>query len=722
MVDAVRFRGNHAIPSGDLAPIIATERTGIFRRWFGWKTGVLTCLDSVELRRDETRVHDLYAQRGYPGTVVHSGVSRRGLTRAQVTFTIVESAPIRVDSVAILGLPPETADVSAFTRHLRGAPMDDSLLTAAAESIQVRLRSAGYARAQAPVRTVHVDSAARRATVELQFRPGHVIWVGSIAVTVTAVGKSPALPERQVRSMLRFHTGERYDAQLVSRSQRDLFNLELYGTVRIDTGTARIDTGTVRGDTGTLRSDSLPASDTLPIFVQLTEGARRRVRAGGGWGTLDCFRTQERFVEQNFLGAGHRLELNGRLSKLGLASPFSSLQGLCAPRMRDDPFSQHVNYYVGATANWRGVFGTSLRPTLTVYSERRSEFLVYEQSVSLGVLASLTRELGPQLLARMQYRYEDGKTVADGAVSCTTFGFCRSQDLASFLQPSPIHSAGVQFVKNPLMPTYDPVTGQRWQTEARLAHTEIARKLTLNFMHLMAEAAAYRPIGELVVVAVRAQAGVVVAPNDRSFLLPPQERFYGGGQNSVRGFNQNLLGPGSYIVGTIDTVKAPDGTPVGVARPANGYQRIAPSGGNAMWLANLEVRTRRGWPGDLLRWVAFVDAGRVWNTNDAFSVTNSAWRVTPGFGARLLTPLGPFRVDIGYNPYPPEAGPAFLVRGGDLKAGIPGRAICVSPGSTESIASAGTGGAAFCPATFTPDKRGGLLPRLTFHFSVGNAF
>jgi outer membrane protein insertion porin family/translocation and assembly module TamA len=88
---------------------------------------------------------------------------------------------------------------------------------------------------------------------------------------------------------------------------------------------------------------------------------------------------------------------------------------------------------------------------------------------------------------------------------------------------------------------------------------------------------------------------------------------------------------------------------------------------------------------------------------------------------RLLTPIGPFRVDIGYNPYTPDAGPAFFVEKGDILAGRPGRVICVSPGSSEPVSGV-VSNTFVCPATYTPGQKGGLLPRLTFHFSIGNAF
>jgi hypothetical protein len=186
----------------------------------------------------------------------------------------------------------------------------------------------------------------------------------------------------------------------------------------------------------------------------------------------------------------------------------------------------------------------------------------------------------------------------------------------------------------------------------------------------------------------------------------------------VRGFDENTLGPGSYIVTVFDTLAGPPS--VGLARAADGFSRIAPSGGNAMWLANIELRSRFGLGTDLLNMVLFVDAGRVWNTTDVFSALNAGARITPGIGLRLQTPIGPFRMDVGYNPYGYEAGPAFFLQSADIAAGRAGRAICVSPGSTDALAANTT--IVSCPASFTPSKGSSLFSHLKIQFSIGNAF
>ena len=100
--------------------------------------------------------------------------------------------------------------------------------------------------------------------------------------------------------------------------------------------------------------------------------------------------------------------------------------------------------------------------------------------------------------------------------------------------------------------------------------------------------------------------------------LPIVERFFLGGRTTVRGYEQDTLGP-----------KGRDGTP---------------TGGNAFAMANLELRANigRGWG-----LVAFTDAGNVWRKAD--SIEAAHLKYTTGLGLRYNTPVGPFRVDYGYK-------------------------------------------------------------------------
>ncbi|HVZ49175.1 MAG TPA: BamA/TamA family outer membrane protein [Gemmatimonadaceae bacterium] len=712
MVDAVHITGANRVGTDVIGAIITVESSSIFRRWFNWNLGPYTCLDSTEVASDAADIQRELQLRGFVAATVMGRIARHGDRRAAVTYEIREGRPLTITRVELAGLPPGVLDSARAARRLLGLPLDDSIVTVFSDSVQGVLRDAGHARAAPPLRAETIDSARRTVTERFTFRPGPLTYIGAVRVHITPSGATPMIDEAAVRAAFAVRAGHAYSARRIADGQRALAALDLYRQVRVDTASAQGATGAAR--------------DTIVLSLTVVEGDRRRANSSAGWGTLDCFRTQTRYVEQDLLGLGHRLELNGRLSKIGVAEPFSGLSSLCATRVRNDPFSQHLNYYAGATVRLRGLLGWRDRPVepdLSLFSERRSAIGAYEQTTDIGALATATYALGSRRSVTVQVAYTNSRTTADRAVSCTQFGFCRLEDVSSFLQRTPELSETVTLVKNPLLPTDDPASGYRWSVEGRYGHASIGNAVPIDFGRFTGEVASYTPLSSWLTLAMRAQVGAVLAPADRSFLLPPAERFYGGGQNSVRGYGQNLLGPGSYIVPAIDTVTGTDGTLYGRARPDVAFTRIAPSGGNAMWLGNVELRTRRGWPTDLLRWVVFVDVGRVWNTTDLFSAANADARVTPGFGVRFVTPLGPFRMDIGYNPNGLDAGPAFFVQPGDVANGIAGRAICVSPGSADPLVlGVGQAGAASCPVSYLPPRASSLLSRLTFHFSLGNAF
>jgi outer membrane protein assembly factor BamA len=127
---------------------------------------------------------------------------------------------------------------------------------------------------------------------------------------------------------------------------------------------------------------------------------------------------------------------------------------------------------------------------------------------------------------------------------------------------------------------------------------------------------------------------------------PPEDRFFLGGPNTVRGFAQNRLGPVVYV---LDTVTTAGDLPDSVIR-------VSASGGKLLALGNLELRFPVAGDGRFTA-VAFVDVGFV---GDRLADFQDRVRVTPGTGIRVETPVGPVRVDIGFNPHASEKGPLFI--------------------------------------------------------------
>ena len=118
--------------------------------------------------------------------------------------------------------------------------------------------------------------------------------------------------------------------------------------------------------------------------------------------------------------------------------------------------------------------------------------------------------------------------------------------------------------------------------------------------------------------------GRTAAPG--TLALPISERFFGGGNTTVRGFALDRLGsPRTETGGTIDQ---------------DGF----PQGGNAMVVFNGELRVRVT---PALGVVAFLDAGNVYDRVEHLSLGRI--RSGAGFGVRYNSPVGPLGFDVGFK-------------------------------------------------------------------------
>jgi outer membrane protein insertion porin family/translocation and assembly module TamA len=713
-VRRVAFSGNQAFDDERLESAIATTASTFLSRVGISFLGTERCLDPLELQRDVLRLRYFYRQRGYYQTQVDTTVVASGDDAVTVRFRIEEGPPVLISALTVSGLDTLAGGdrLSQRMRELEGGVYDRVRLQAVVDTILELLHDRGYANAQHLLRQDSVDYTRNVAVVHREFLPGRVHRIARIDVDILPVrpDELPAIGAATVRSLLSIEEGDIYRERDLFRSQRDLYLLDAYRHVEIR-----------------LRSDSLqpPGDSLLAILVRLSERDMRSVRAGIGWATLDCFRTQARLIDRDFLGGARRLELDARLTKIALGEPLDFAPALCTNQSDEDPFSDTLNYYTGATLRQPRLFGRRLQPSLTLYSERRSEFQAYERTIPFGGIVSVTREHRPRLPITLAYQYEFGRTRAEEAVFCSVFNVCDLSDIAQLTQRKRLAVLSAVASRDRTDNALEPTRGDQVRLELRHASSAIGSDPSLEFNRATATASFYFPVRGGSVLALRTQAGAVFSINSlrgATGFVPPQERLYAGGPASVRGYNQNELGPVAYIVSVsqVDTVRTTTGEEYLHADAAEGFVRASPTGGNTFLVGNAELRLRSPFLPRLLDWVAFMDVGNVYNRGlESFSFGELKW--TPGLGVRVSSPVGPLRMDVAYNGYPRRAGPAYLV---DLPAEddpenpeVPRLLRCASPGNTLDQ---GIGGD--CPATFAPSAHRTFFSRLVFHFSIGQAF
>lgn len=702
-IRAVEFRGSPAFDDLTMATGLVTHEPSFATRVL--HIGTAPCLDSLELQRDALRLAVMHRQAGwFRATVAPSVRPVRGGVR--VEFVITPGAPAILDSVQLFGVPNDNGGgrpVGEGLHMLAGQRLDRTRLDTTAAALLVRLRDLGYARARLDSSRIAIDTPQARASVRLYVDAGRVLTIGQLDVRVQPLAPGrPRVDSGDVARLARIPVGERFRGSALLDAQRTLYRADAFRLVLVDTVTPK----------------STARDSTIDIRISVAEARMRSARVGLGWATQDCVRTQGRVVDRGFLGVGRRLELTVRASKLGLGAPTDVAPALCSAALRTDPFSARVNYFVGTTFSDTRLFSWPVVPTLSVYSERRGEPFAYLRETSIGGLAELSRQFSTRTSGTGGVQYENGRTTTDPVVSCTRFGQCRPEDYVLSLFGRGVALLSGTLTHDRTNAVLDPNRGWRVRSEVRAGQTFSTLVSSLRFYRLAGEAAAYRSVGSGV-IGVRIQASRAFAPGaelvDGAPLLPQQERLFAGGQNSVRGYQQNLLGPVVYVVSQVREQRNAAGESYIEVVPGASFDRAVPRGGTALAVANVEWRRGFRFIAEQFQLAAFIDAGSVWETHsDRFRWRDV--RATPGLGVRVLTPLGPFRVDIGYRPYGLRTGRALYFAPGEGESD--GQIRCASPRGNVADASDDIFA---CPATFAPPPRG-ALSRLVFHFGLGQAF
>ena len=241
-----------------------------------------------------------------------------------------------------------------------------------------------------------------------------------------------------------------------------------------------------------------------------------------------------------------------------------------------------------------------------------------------GVNAELRRQLTPAVSVSISYGLGHNKT-SNKALNP------EDEPLVDRLFPEVRLSS---FIGSILRDTRDDVVnpgdGELLSIDGELAEQVIGSEV--GFAKTFMQAFLYRtvPGNKKIVFAAGARLGLATGftriPEQRSIplldrTLPISERFFAGGDTTVRGFVLDRLGGQE----TVD-------------------QEGFPKGGNATLILNGELRiplTRN------FGLVGFLDAGNVYAL--VSNIKLSELRSAVGFGVRYRSPLGPLRIDLGFK-------------------------------------------------------------------------
>ena len=245
------------------------------------------------------------------------------------------------------------------------------------------------------------------------------------------------------------------------------------------------------------------------------------------------------------------------------------------------------------------LFGERIESLLTGFQER-------EESESfglrrIGASAQLTRKLGTNTKIFGRYLLED----------INLFNVEVSEDEIEE-DTVRLGSVGVSLAHDTRNDIINPKKGGLMSVDYRIYHHGLYSEA--QFGRLFASASHFEDLGHALVWASSVRMGYLTSKD-----IPISERFFAGGDTTLRGFEYEKAGP-------LDP------------------NTNKPVGGNVIFLVNQELRFPIY---KALRGVAFYDTGNVFANWNYFNT--GRFRSVLGAGFRFDTPVGPFRVEYGHK-------------------------------------------------------------------------
>ena len=711
----LKLNGVHAVSRSDLERSIATTESEcksllwlplclVSRSPTLWDRNYL---DEDEFRRDVLRVLVFYWRRGYREAQVDTAVTRLGEGRVRVVFNITEGPPtiigtLRVDYDSTLF---DQRRIKKLAILRAGDPLNLVVLDTMRLGYQLALWDKGYADAQVDT-IIAVNAAQRRADVTIRLTANWPTRVGTITVR-----GNHHVDASTIGNSIMLHTGKPFRYRDLIESQRNLYESNLFRLAVLSVP---------------------PRPDSVKnVEIEVRETQMREARTAGGFNNVDFVQMDGRFTNYNTFGGARRLDVTGIIGNIGAGSlsgrfPFREAQ---RDFLNNRPFTIPT-WQVSADLR-QPAWLRKPENALAVggFAHRRAAPAVYIDRGYGGQIA-FTRALAPRASASSAYRFEVTRVEAGDVYFCVNYGVCDLTTVASLRQHqrlSPLQiSASVDRSDIPFSPTKGYI--------ARI-DLEHASRLTVSdyrFNRAFAEASAYTHFrypsrdprtqvlaGKLRLGWVRALASGPSAGGLE--LLHPRKRFYAGGSHSVRGYDENQLGPRILTVPPSELAAAgcdtsglyssrtcmTGGSDVVAGLDAKHFTP-RPTGGTSLVEASVEYRmpfTTK------MEWAAFIDAARIGGSvlRDSIMgdiVLPGKTALTPGVGFRYRSPVGPVRVDMGFNPKRTER-----LRVVTTAPNPDGRETLVTLEESREVVSGGTATGFW-----------GIFNRVVLHLSIGQAF
>lgn len=382
-----------------------------------------------------------------------------------------------------------------------------------------------------------------------------------------------------IRSRLALQVGDMYSGDGKQASFRKLYRTGLFSRVAIE-----------------LMDGSSPGEGVLEVTVQ--EAMAREVFVQGGWGSYELLRGSAGYQHNNIFGTGRvfGLEAGGSVKS--------------------------VNVQANLTDPW--LMGSDITAALPVYFRRREEPSFTREEVGGSLLFS--RNFFGGVGVTLGYLYRESNIVELASTSLSEVSESSYTTASAKLQATTDSRNDIFF----------PTSGHKAFGAVEIADPSLGSGISFYRFNLGMRK--FLPLSEKNTLGLRFDTGVILPGRDQ-LSIPIGERFFNGGENTVRSFKESQLGPkdlqGEPLGGDAFNVFAIELRHRLTERLAASlffdYGNVSPN----------RTREENGEP-------PFTDRSEV--IDATFADYFKGFRPGLGCGLLYLLPIGPARLDFAWNP------------------------------------------------------------------------
>lgn len=560
-IKRVNISGNKAYPEATLKNLLESGSKSKFS-FFSTRDKYA----KEKLVGDIDKLTSFYRDRGYLNfEVVSSQVSlSKDKKSVVVNINIREGDQYRVGKVNIAGNSGLSRQEAAKLVTLKeGQVFSQTQLTKMRKNIQERLGKDGFAFTRIGI-TPQIDNVKKKVNLVFNTDKGQRTYVRRINIRGNFRTKDEVFRREMRQLESSFLSKEKVD-----QSRKRIQRLPFVSAVKINT------------------SPVAGRSDQVDLDVIVSEQSSNQFNAGLGYSQSNGLLFNLGLTQNNFLGTGKSLSLNGERSdstnkfRLSYNNPYHTVNGVGRGfnvfyeenNADEDNVSDYSSNTYGADVNYTVPLTEDNSLRFSIGGEHREIITSGNTPDDIKAFIAKNGDTYNNILGKVSYIHD-------------------TRD--RFLFPT-------DGVRNSIA------------LEVGLPGSD------LEYYKLDFKSASYFPINDKFTFALKGRLAMGDGYGDTDD-LPFFERFYSGGISSVRGFESNSLGPRGKV---------------------NGVE-TDPAGGNFVVNARAEVLFPLPFAADLdnVRMSAFIDAGNVYDKIDSFEADDI--RYSAGLSATWISPLGPF--------------------------------------------------------------------------------